>query len=239
MIRVLLAHLSHLVCDSLRTALDDKQNIYVAGCASTAEELQFLLPHGQVVLLGESLADTNALEMLRKIQHVRPQTKVLVFGISEQIHTIVRYIEAGAAGYILQNESIDDVVQKLRAAQADKAIISPSVAAAMMGRLNELTHQELPFAWKQTKETQFEELTLRERQVITLLNNGYTNKEIARELVIECGTVKNHVHSILKKLKAANRHEAATIYSMFYSQDGSLRPYNKSEAPRLASQHSI
>lgn len=238
MIRVLLAHLSHLVCDSLRSALDDKQNIYVAGCASTAEELQFLLPHGQVVLLGESLTDANALEMLRKIHHVRPQTKVLVFGISEQIDKIVHYIEAGAAGYILKNESIDDVVQKLLAAQADKAIISPAVAAAMMDRLNELTHQALPFAMKQAGETELKELTLRERQVITLLNEGCTNKEIAMELVIECGTVKNHVHSILKKLKAANRHEAATIYGMFHSEEAPLRPY-KMAAPRLTSHHSV
>jgi DNA-binding NarL/FixJ family response regulator len=189
-----------------------KQDVYVAGCASTAEELQFLLPHGQVVLLGESLADANALEMLHKIRDVRPQTKVLVFGIKEQLDKIIGYIEAGAVGYILQDESIQDMVQKLQAAQVNQAIISPAVAAAMMNRLNMFGDLERPFAFPERKDAQLKELTLREREIAALLQKGNTNKEIARELVIECGTVKNHVHSILKKLKAANRHEAASVF---------------------------
>lgn len=238
MIRILLAHLSHLVCDSLRAALDDKQNFYVAGCARTAEELQFLLPHGQVVLLGESLADTSALDMLRKIRDARPEIKVLVFGVAEQIDKIVRYIEAGAAGYILQDESMDAVVTKLRAAQADKAIISPAVAAAMMERLNKLSNPDQLFAWKEIRESQLKELTVRECEVIALLQKGCTNKEIAAALVIECGTVKNHVHSILKKLQAANRHEAVTIYNRFCGAGELLRPY-QIKAPQFASPQSI
>ncbi len=55
MIRILLAHSSHLVCDSLRAALDNETDVYVVGCATTVEELHFLLPHGNVVLLGTEL----------------------------------------------------------------------------------------------------------------------------------------------------------------------------------------
>ena len=214
MIRILLAHASHLVCDSLRTSLDKNKNVHVAGCAHTAEELQFLLPHGQVILLGESLADATALEVLPKIRDDLPQAKVLVFGIADQIDTIVRYIEAGADGYVLQDDSVEVMVTKLQAAEADKAIISPSVAAAMMDRLNELTTVDRPFALREARDSHLNELTLREREVIALLEEGCTNKEIARELVIECGTVKNHVHSILKKLNVGNRHEAATVFQM-------------------------
>jgi DNA-binding NarL/FixJ family response regulator len=128
MIRILLAHTSRLVCNSLRTSLDNLDNVedvYVVGCATSAEELYFLLPHGNVVLLGSELqdvtADVTAFDMLNEILMTHPKTKVLVIGISETLEAIIQYVEAGAAGYILQNESVDDMVQKLQAAHKEKA----------------------------------------------------------------------------------------------------------------------
>lgn len=214
MIRILLAHPSRLVCDSLRTALDNVPGLYVVGCATSAEELHFLLPHGNVVLMGSELEDAAALDMLDEIRMTHPQTKVLILGVDEQPDTIIQYVEAGAAGYILQNESVEDMVQKLKAAHEEKAIISPSVAAAMMERLSHLANLEMPMAFVEARETQLNELTAREEEVLELITEGYTNQEIADRLVIECGTVKNHVHNILKKLEVSNRHEAASLFQM-------------------------
>jgi DNA-binding NarL/FixJ family response regulator len=121
MIRILLAHTSRLVCDSLRTSLDNVEDVYVVGYATSAEELYFLLPHGNVVLLGSELQDVTAFDMLNEIRMTHPKTKVLVIGISETLEAIIQYVEAGAAGYILQNESVDDMVQKLQAAHKEKA----------------------------------------------------------------------------------------------------------------------
>ncbi|MCZ7666736.1 MAG: response regulator [Chloroflexi bacterium] len=140
MIRILLAHSSRLVSDSLRTALDNEEDIYVVGCASTGEELHFLLPHGNVALVGTEFQDTTAFDLIDDIRMTHPQTKVVVLGINDDPDEIIRYIEAGASGYILQNESIEDMVQKLNALQEEKAIISPSVAAAMMERLTRLAN---------------------------------------------------------------------------------------------------
>jgi len=64
MIRILLGHPSRLVCDSLRTALDNVDDVYVVGCATRAEELHFLLPHGNVVLMGTELEDASALDSM-------------------------------------------------------------------------------------------------------------------------------------------------------------------------------
>lgn len=211
MIRILLGHPSRLVCDSLRTALDNIDDVYVVGCATTAEELHFLLPHGNVVLLGSELEDTTALEMLNEIRMTHPQIKVLVLGLDDRPDVIIRHIEAGAAGYILQDESVVEMVQKLQAAHEEKAIISPSVAAAMMDRLAHLANLDAPAAYLQSRETQLTELTSREEEVLALINEGCTNQEIAERLFIECGTVKNHVHKILKKLDVNNRHEAAYV----------------------------
>lgn len=211
MIRILIGHPSRLVCDSLRSALDDVNDVYVVGCATTAEELHFLLPHGNVVLLGSELEDTNAFDMLNEIRMTHPKTKVLVLGLDNKPEAIIRHIEAGAAGYILQDESVVEMVEKLHAAHEEKAIISPSVAAAMMDRLAHLASLDTPAAYLEARETQLTELTPREEEVLALINEGCTNQEIADRLYIECGTVKNHVHKILKKLDVNNRHEAAYV----------------------------
>jgi DNA-binding NarL/FixJ family response regulator len=195
----------------LRTTLDDIDDVYVVGCATTAEELHFLLPHGNVVLLGSELEHTTAIEMLNTIRMTHPKIKVLVLGLDDNPNAIIRHIEAGAAGYILQDESVIEMVQKLHAAYEEKAIISPSVAAAMMDRLAHLASLDTPAAYLEARETQLTELTPREEEVLALINEGCTNQEIAERLFIECGTVKNHVHKILKKLDVNNRHEAAYV----------------------------
>lgn len=213
MIHILFAHPSRLVCDSLRTALDDMEEVYVVGCATTAEELHFLLPHGDVVLLGTELVDATAFDVLEDIRITHPQKKVLILGVEEKPDVIVRYVEAGAVGYILQSESIENMMQKLQATHEEKAIVSPSVAAAMINRLAQLAHLEMPMTFVEAKEI-LGVLTSRERDVLILVAEGCSNQEIAEKLIIECGTVKNHVHNILKKLNVNNRHEAASIYQV-------------------------
>ncbi|MCB8980193.1 MAG: response regulator transcription factor [Ardenticatenaceae bacterium] len=215
MIRILLGHPSRLVCDSLRTALDNVDDVYVVGCATKAEELHFLLPHGNVVLIGTELEDTTALEMMHEIRMTHPNVKIMVIGLDDNPDVILRHIEAGAAGYILQNESIVEMVEKLHAANEEKAIISPAVAAAMMDRLAHLANLDTPLAYLEARETQLDELTSREEEVLGLINDGLTNQEIAERLYIECGTVKNHVHKILKKLDVNNRQEAAYVLQSF------------------------
>jgi DNA-binding NarL/FixJ family response regulator len=124
------------------------------------------------------------------------------------------YVEAGVNGYVLQNESVEEMLEKLQAAHEEKAIVSPVMAAALMERLTRLANLESPFAFIEARKTQFEELTTREIEVLDLIKDGCTNLEIADQLIIECGTVKNHVHNILKKLEVNNRHEAASVFQM-------------------------
>jgi DNA-binding NarL/FixJ family response regulator len=124
----------------------------------------------------------------------------------------LKYVEAGAAGYILQDESVETMVHKLQAAKEEKALVSPSVAAIMMERLTHLANLDLPLNYMESRDSLIDELTTREEEVLGLVAEGCTNKEIANELVIECGTVKNHVHSILKKLEVNSRYEAASIF---------------------------
>jgi DNA-binding NarL/FixJ family response regulator len=212
MIRVVIANNSRLACDYIRTALDQENGFYVVGCATTSEELQFLLPFGNMVLLSPELADNCAFEVLENVRTSYPDVRVLVMGIEDRAETILRYIEAGASGYVLHNDSVEDMVQKLTAASEEKALVSPAVTALIMERLAQLANQDASIAQAEAKAGQLCELTEREQEVLDLISLGYTNQQIAEELVIVCGTVKNHVHNILKKLEARNRDEAASIY---------------------------
>jgi len=212
MVRIVIANNSRLACDYIRTALDQESGFYVVGCATTSEELQFLLPFGNMVLLSPELADRCAYEVLECVRSTHADVKVIVMGIEDRAENILRYVEAGASGYVLHNDSIEDMVGKLRAASEEKALVSPAIAAMIMDRLAQLANQDASLAQAEAKAVQLAELTEREHEVLDLISLGYTNQQIAEELVIVCGTVKNHVHNILKKLEARNRDEAASIY---------------------------
>ncbi len=212
MIRVVLAHSSHLVCDSLRAALNLEEEVHLVGSATTKEELFFLLPHGNLVILSNTLEGDDSLHIVKDIRKSHPAIKILILGLVNQPNVILQYIEAGASGYVLQNESVEDMMEKLHAAKEEKALVSPMVAASMIDRLTQLANLDMPLAYMENKDNMIYELTPREEEVLGLVADGCTNKEIAEELVIECGTVKNHVHNILKKLEVNSRYEAASIF---------------------------
>jgi DNA-binding NarL/FixJ family response regulator len=214
MVRILIADQSRLICDSLRKVLEAESDLYVVGCAATSEEVDFLLGHSSVVLLGMRLEDADGLEVLEQIHRQRNDVKVVVMGVNEDPQTILQFVEAGASGYILQNDSAEELIRKVEAIQEDRALVSPSFAALMMERLAQLASLEMSFANARARADHLDELTGRELEVLDLISQGQTNQEIAEELVIECGTVKNHVHNILKKLEAGNRHEAAYLYQV-------------------------
>jgi DNA-binding NarL/FixJ family response regulator len=92
--------------------------------------------------------------------------------------------------------------------------VSPTIAAVMMERLAHLANLDAPMRFVETRDTLFNALTSREKEVLCLVADGYTNQEIANKLIIECGTVKNHVHNILKKLEVNIRYEAASIFQI-------------------------
>lgn len=219
MIRILIAHNSRLVTDSLRNALDEQPDVCVVGCASTDEELTFLLPHANVALVGADLGGGDTFELLHNIHLTHSDVKVIMLGVDGRPENILRYIEAGAIGYVTQNESLEDMVNKVIATKDNKALVSPVVVALMMERITQLSHRQSTNTFPLIKQELVDELTQRECEVLDLIGEGYTNKDIAQELYIECGTVKNHVHNILSKLEANNRYEAAEIYkSKHYNQ---------------------
>jgi DNA-binding NarL/FixJ family response regulator len=219
MIRVLIADDSGLICDAMRTILDREKDIYVVGCARTCEETDFLLPHADLLLIGPALEGDCTHELVRRIHNEDGDKKIIVVGIHNQPEEITRFIEAGALGYVLRQESVSKLVEKIIAVNDGKALVSPDIAWHLMRRLSQLAQQPFIGGWGVESMSGLHELTAREREVLSLMGAGYSNREIADQLVIGWGTVKNHVHSILKKLETNSRHEAAAIYRVHARQN--------------------
>jgi DNA-binding NarL/FixJ family response regulator len=221
MIRVLIADDSGLICDAMRTILDGEKGIYVVGCARTREETNFLTPHADLLLVGPTLEGESSLDYVRSTHTEHPDKKILIVGLRNQPEEIMRYVEAGAIGYVLRQESMSKLVEKIHAVQAGQALATPDVVFHLMRRLSQLAQQPFAGGWGLDAAAGMHELTAREREVLTLIGAGYSNREIADHLVIGWGTVKNHVHSILKKLETNSRHEAAAIYRV-HARQGAL-----------------
>jgi DNA-binding CsgD family transcriptional regulator len=112
------------------------------------------------------------------------------------------------AGYVLKDSSLAELLKNVRAAYNNEALVSPPIAAALMSYVAELVGFD-PAAEQDLCAPQ--SLTRREREVLTLVQQGLTNQEIAESLVIELGTVKNHVHNILRKLNVNSRRDAVHV----------------------------
>jgi two-component system NarL family response regulator len=188
--------------------LSDEKDITVVGRATTVAEAMSYLEAGQcnMVLISAQLADNGALKLTETAVEINPDTKVLVTGLPESKNIILQYVMAGAAGYVLEDVSVENLLDHIRAVHDDKAIVSPEIAAALMEQISELAYIS---SQDQLDTTAVTDLTNREREVLNLIGEGLTNQEIADRLFIEVGTVKNHVHNLLKKLDVNSREEAA------------------------------
>jgi DNA-binding NarL/FixJ family response regulator len=216
MIRVLLVNEIRLMCNVLTAALDGEPDIQVVGCATSVDEAldKIQISEVDIVLTSTRLPDKGALRLVENMTTTDPSTDVLILGVTEKKERILQFVEAGASGYVTKDSSIDDLVEVIRATHKGKALISPKITAALMERLSEYAQM---FADLETGVIEEAGLTPRELDVLELLGKNLTNQEIAEKLVIEVGTVKNHVHSILSKLNVNTRDEAATYLALIKS----------------------
>src|SRR5262249_50406396 len=128
---------------------------------------------------------------------------------------VLACIEAGASGYVLQSASLDDLADAVHRAVRDEPLASPHVIATLMRRVAALSEDG--------RRGTIGSLTSRELAVVELIEHGMTKKEIAAQLSIAVTTVKNHVHSILEKLKLHRRGEVAWVVRGAHAPDRTLR----------------
>jgi len=207
-IRILLVNDIQLISNVIAASLEDEPDITIVDCVSSPEDALRSIQEQEidVALVSTRLPNQGALEFTKKVAKFSPSTKVLALGLSEDKNQVLRFIEAGASGFVLKDNSVNELIETIRAAKDKKAFVSPEIASAIMNRLTELTQLLLDCGNSFPDEA---DLTPRELEILELIGRRMTNQQIAGELVIEVGTVKNHVHSILNKLDVGSRSDAS------------------------------
>lgn len=207
-INLLLVNETRLMGNVIAAALEGEPDIHVVACTTDINEALQIVREKEidVALVSTRLPDQGALRLTSAITEFTPSTKVLALGLTEEKQHVLRYVEAGATGYVLKDDSLEGLIETIRAAQDGKVFVSPKIAAAIMERLASLARL---FSDVENSVADTTELTSRELEVLRLVGEGQTNQQIAETLVIEVGTVKNHIHNILEKLHVSSRGEAA------------------------------
>ncbi|MCX4630625.1 response regulator transcription factor [Streptomyces sp. NBC_01443] len=198
-IRVLLVDDHQVVRRGLRTFLEVQDDIEVVGEAADGDEgvarAEELRP--DVILMDIKMPGTDGIEALRRLRALANPARVLIVTSFTEQRTVVPALRGGAAGYVYKDIDPDALAGAIRSVHAGHVLLQPEVAEAL------LSQEEQPSSSRGGS------LTEREREVLSLIADGRSNREIARALVLSEKTVKTHVSNILMKLDLSDRTQAA------------------------------
>jgi DNA-binding NarL/FixJ family response regulator len=205
-IQILVADDHPVVRDGLVAMLSTQVDFQVVGASSTGAETVNLAASLQpdVILLDLEMPEMDGVEALRRIRANKSDAKVIVFTAFDTDERILNAVRAGARGYLLKGSPREEIFKAIRVVNEGGSLLEPVVATKLM--------QQVAEAGKSDRDPGLPEpLTPREEEVLQLLAQGKTNKEIGSELVITERTVKFHVSSILRKMDRGNRTEAVRL----------------------------
>jgi len=201
-LRVLIADDHPLFRHGIRSLLNATTDFQVVGEATTGDEAIRLATAHQpdVIVMDIQMPNINGIEATRQIVRTSPQIRILIVTMFEDDASVFTAMRAGARGYVLKDAEKDDLLLALRAVGHGEAIFSPAIASRMIDFFAALRPSTPPNA--------FPELTDREREILELIAEGKSNPEIAAQLVLTPGTVRNYVSNVFSKLQVADRTEA-------------------------------
>jgi len=201
-LRLLIVADVRLYREGMHGSLSSRPQFSVVGVASNVDEALRLTVEIRPDIVIVDMASRQSLTLVRRIRHHAPNVHVVGFGVEEVEREILACAEAGLAGYVPCDASLDELVARIEGVVRGELICTPRMAAALFRRLEMRGQPDPP-------QPQALILTARERQVLMLIDGGLSNKEIAVQLHIEVSTVKNHVHNVLDKLHVPSRMQAA------------------------------
>ena len=223
MLRILIVHPSTLSGSLIASVLSREADVAVADWTTTVKEALTLIHgnHYDMIIAAAALPDRGALKLTEILAVRGSRPKVVVVGVLESKEVILRYVMAGVAGYVSQGVAAEGLLESIHAIARNEALVSPEIAAALIAEARRL------FRWYQGQENRlhtYKRLTPREQEVLELIAMDCSNQEIARRLQVSQGTVKNHVHQILKKLGVNDRQKAIALWRLFRQPPGVAGP---------------
>jgi len=193
-IKVLIVDDHPVVRLGLRTMLESEENISVMGMAGSAKEAFAEVEREQpdVVLMDLRMPEMEGAKAIAELRRIYPDIRILVLTNYEADEDIFRALQAGAMGYLLKSTPQEEIVQAIEMVHENRRCIPPRIKERLLDMIGR------------------EELSQRELEVLALVAQGRSNKEIAQHLFISDKTARNHVVSCLGKLGARDRTEAST-----------------------------
>jgi two-component system response regulator DevR len=212
--RIILVDDHEVVRLGLKSLLERHPQFEVVGEAASARDAleQVAAMEPDVVVMDIRLPGTSGIEACEQIVDQHPNTKVIMLTSYAEDEMLFSAIRAGASGYVLKQIASEELVKAIEAVGRGEALLDPAVTQRVF--------QEVRRAVKEEEASAFAHLSQQEKHVLLLVSEGKTNREIAKNLFLGEGTVRNYVSSILSKLGVNNRAEAAA-----YAVEHNLREY--------------
>src|SRR5512139_2974825 len=209
-IRVLLADDQDIIRTGLTIILHHQPDLEVVGQAADGLEAVELAKQLQpdVILMDIKMPRLNGIQATRQIMADLPRTQIIILTTYDTDDWVFDGIRAGAVGYVLKDASGDNLAEAVRGALRGESQIDPMVARKVLREFQHVTTANKVVTPSLPEEEPLEKLTDREEEILKLLAAGLSNKEIAQQLSLSEGTVKNHISAILAKLHANDRTQA-------------------------------
>jgi DNA-binding NarL/FixJ family response regulator len=206
-LRLMLVEDNRLLREGLTEMLKKQQDMNVVETAGDGENIMSIINRHkpEVVLLDLGLRSRNSLNLVKLIKKKSSATKVIMMDLIPLQADVFEFVQAGVSGFILKDATVNDFLKTIRSVAKGRQILPPNLTGSLFSQIVEQAIIES----KPSILIDSVRLTKRERQVIELISDGYTNKEIAQQLHLSTYTVKSHVHNILEKLALNTRVQIA------------------------------
>jgi DNA-binding NarL/FixJ family response regulator len=212
--RVLIIEDNRVLLDGIAEMLNGEADMGVVATIGSGNNvlLKARQTKPDVILLDAGLKNFKESSVVESIIKEMPEVKVIGMGFVPSQSDIVEFVEAGASGFIMKDATVKEFLRTIRSVAQGVKILPPSLAGSLFSRVAELALKK-----RKGRITDAVRMTRREREIIVLIADGLSNKEIAQEVNIATHTVKSHVHNIMEKLALHTRLQLAK-----YTLDGEI-----------------
>ncbi len=206
-IRILVIEDNRLLRDGIASMLRKQDDMQVAATVGNGENILLMIDKHKpnILLLDLGLRNQNSLNIVKSTKQHYPEIKIIVMDLIPLQADVFEFVQAGVSGFILKDANVAEFFKTIRTVFQGTQVLPPHLTGSLFSQIVEHAIN----GFKPTVITESVTMTKRERQVIELIADGSTNKEIAQKLHLSTYTVKSHVHNILEKLALNTRVQIA------------------------------